>query len=44
MENLFDKLQKANLIVDVPNLEDLIKNEWWLNADDFVNIFWRQLN
>ena len=30
---------KKNLIVDVPNLEDLIKNEWWLNADDFVKHF-----
>ena len=27
---------KKNLIVEVENLEDLIKNEWWLNADDFV--------
>ncbi len=30
---------KKNLIVDVPNLEDLIRNEWWLNADDFVKHF-----
>ena len=30
---------RKNLIVDVPNLEDLIKNEWWLNADDFVKYF-----
>ena len=30
---------KKNLIIDVPNLEDLIKNEWWLNADDFVKHF-----
>ena len=30
---------RKNLIVDVPNLEDLVKNEWWLNADDFVKHF-----
>jgi ATP-dependent protease ClpP protease subunit len=30
---------RKNIIVDVPNLEDLIKNEWWLNADDFVKHF-----
>ncbi len=30
---------KKNLIVDVDNLEELIKNEWWLNADDFVKHF-----
>jgi len=30
---------KKNLIVDVANLEELIKNEWWLNADDFVKHF-----
>ncbi len=30
---------KKNLIVEVENLEDLIKNEWWLNADDFVKYF-----
>lgn len=30
---------KKNLIVDVDNLEELIKNEWWLNADDFVKYF-----
>jgi ATP-dependent protease ClpP protease subunit len=30
---------KKNLIVEVENLEELIKNEWWLNADDFVKHF-----
>ena len=30
---------KKNLIVEVDNLEELIKNEWWLNADDFVKHF-----
>jgi ATP-dependent protease ClpP protease subunit len=30
---------KKNLIVGVDNLEELIKNEWWLNADDFVKYF-----
>jgi ATP-dependent Clp protease, protease subunit len=30
---------KKNLIVEVDNLEDLIKNEWWLNADEFVKHF-----
>ena len=30
---------KKNLIVEVDNLEELIKNEWWLNADDFVKYF-----
>lgn len=30
---------EKNLIVKVDNLEDLIKNEWWLNADDFVKYF-----
>lgn len=28
-----------NLIVKVDNLEELIKNEWWLNADEFVAHF-----
>ena len=28
-----------NLIVKVDNLEELIKNEWWLNADEFVKHF-----
>jgi ATP-dependent Clp protease, protease subunit len=28
-----------NLIVEVDNLEELIKNEWWLNADEFVKHF-----
>ena len=30
---------KKNMVVKVDNLEDLIKNEWWLNADDFVKYF-----
>ena len=30
---------RKNLIVDVDNLEELIKNEWWLNADEFVKHF-----
>jgi len=30
---------KSKLIVDVDNLEELIKDEWWLNADDFVKYF-----
>lgn len=30
---------EKNLIVKVDNLEELIKNEWWLNADDFVKYF-----
>ena len=39
LDNEFIKNYKSKLIVDVPNLEDLIKNEWWLNADDFVKHF-----
>lgn len=27
------------LVVKVDNLEELIKNEWWLNADEFVQHF-----
>lgn len=30
---------KKNLIVEVGNLEELVENEWWLNADDFVKYF-----
>ena len=30
---------KSKLIVEVDNLEELIKNEWWLSADDFVKYF-----
>ena len=30
---------KSKLIIDVENLEELIKNEWWLNADEFVKYF-----
>ena len=30
---------KRNLIVEVENLEELIRNEWWLNADEFVQHF-----
>ena len=46
MFNLLDKVDgefianyEKNLIAKVDNLEDLIKNEWWLNADDFVKHF-----
>ena len=39
LDNEFIENYKKNLIIDVPNLEDLIKNEWWLNADDFVKHF-----
>lgn len=39
LDNEFIENYKSKLIVDVPNLEDLIKNEWWLNADDFVKHF-----
>ena len=39
LDNEFLENYKKNLIVEVPNLEDLIKNEWWLNADDFVKYF-----
>ena len=39
LDNEFLANYKKNLIVEVPNLEDLIKNEWWLNADDFVKYF-----
>lgn len=30
---------RSKLIIDVENLEELIKNEWWLNADEFVKYF-----
>ena len=30
---------KKNLIIEVENLEDKIKNEWWLNADEFIQHF-----
>ena len=39
LDNEFIENYKKNLIIDVPNLENLIKNEWWLNADDFVKYF-----
>jgi len=39
LDNEFLANYKKNLIVDVENLEELIKNEWWLNADDFVKHF-----
>ena len=39
LDNEFLVNYKKNLIVEVENLEDLIKNEWWLNADDFVKYF-----
>ena len=39
LDNEFLANYKKNLIVEVDNLEELIKNEWWLNADDFVKHF-----
>lgn len=39
LDNEFLANYKKNLIVDVDNLEELVKNEWWLNADDFVKHF-----
>jgi ATP-dependent protease ClpP protease subunit len=39
IDNEFLENYKKNLIVEVENLEELIKNEWWLNADDFVKYF-----
>ena len=39
LDNEFIENYKSKLIVKVDNLEDLIKNEWWLNADDFVKHF-----
>jgi ATP-dependent protease ClpP protease subunit len=39
IDNEFLENYKKNLIVGVDNLEELIKNEWWLNADDFVKYF-----
>lgn len=39
LDNEFLANYKKNLIVDVENLEELIKNEWWLNADEFVKYF-----
>ena len=39
IDNEFIANYKRKLIVDVENLEELIKNEWWLNADDFVKHF-----
>jgi ATP-dependent protease ClpP protease subunit len=39
LDGEFIENYKRNLIVDVDNLEELIKNEWWLNADDFVKYF-----
>ena len=46
MFNLLDRVDgefmsnyKSKLIIKVDNLEELIKNEWWLNADDFVKYF-----
>ena len=39
LDNEFLANYKKNLIVEVDNLEELIKNEWWLNADDFVKYF-----
>ena len=34
---------KEKLIKKVDNLEELIKNEWWLSANDFVSYFGGQL-
>lgn len=39
IDNEFISNYKNKLITKVDNLEDLIKNEWWLNADDFVKHF-----
>ncbi len=39
IDNEFIANYKNKLITKVDNLEDLIKNEWWLNADDFVKHF-----
>ena len=39
LDNEFIENYKSKLIVEVENLEELIKNEWWLNADDFVKYF-----
>ena len=39
LDDEFVENYKKNLIVEVDNLEELIKNEWWLNADDFVKYF-----
>jgi ATP-dependent Clp protease protease subunit len=39
LDNEFIENYKSKLIVEVENLEELIKNEWWLNADDFVKHF-----
>ena len=39
LDNEFLANYKKNLIIEVDNLEELIKNEWWLNADDFVKYF-----
>ena len=39
LDNEFILNYQKNLIVEVDNLEELIKNEWWLNADEFVAHF-----
>lgn len=39
LDNEFIANYKSKLITNVDNLEELIKNEWWLNADDFVKYF-----
>ena len=39
LDNEFILNYEKNLIVKVDNLEELIKNEWWLNADEFVAHF-----
>lgn len=39
LDNEFIANYKSKLIVEVDNLEELIKNEWWLSADDFVKYF-----
>lgn len=39
LDNEFLANYKSKLISDIENLEELIKNEWWLNADEFVAHF-----
>ena len=39
LDSEFIKNYQKNLIVEVDDLEEKIKNEWWLNADEFVAHF-----
>ena len=39
LDGEFIKNYQKNLIVEVDDLEEKIKNEWWLNADEFVAHF-----